>query len=68
MDLTVGELIAALEEFDPTLPVRLAVQPSWPFEHAISAELGESDGVVYIAESSQIGYLSGDAAEAVGWA
>lgn len=68
MNMTVGELIALLEEFAPDQSVRLAVQPAWPFEHNISPEMGEADGIVYIAEAEQLGYLSGDAAEAVGWA
>jgi len=29
---TVGDLIAALENYDPTTPIRLASQPRWPFE------------------------------------
>jgi hypothetical protein len=67
VDITVGQLIAALEEFDESTPVRLAVQPSWPFEHRISSEVVEADGIIYLAEAGQVGYLPGEAAEAVGW-
>jgi hypothetical protein len=31
-DLTVGELIALLNEFDPELPVRVAHQPGYPMQ------------------------------------
>lgn len=68
MKITVSTLIELLSEFQPDQPVRLAIQPAWAFEHNISPELGEADGVVYIAEAGQVGYLPADAAEAVGWA
>lgn len=34
---TVGDLIAALEDYDPETPVRWASQPAWPFEYTIGA-------------------------------
>ncbi len=34
---TVGELIEALEDYDPQTPVRWAAQPAWPFEYTIGA-------------------------------
>ncbi len=76
---TVGELIAALEGYDPDTPVRLASQPAWPFEHTIGPVVAtpddaEGDGteptddpVVWIGEGPQIGYLPGIAADALGW-
>jgi len=64
--MTVQDLIMELEQFDPDMEVRIASQPSWPFEYTIE-ETAESDGVIYIAEGRQIGYLPGKAAEAVGW-
>lgn len=33
--MTVNELRKALEDFDGDLEVRLAFQPSWPFEYSI---------------------------------
>lgn len=33
---TVGELIAALDEYDPTTPVRLATQPGYPLENLLA--------------------------------
>lgn len=64
--MTVQDLIMELERFDPDMEVRIASQPSWPFEYGI-AETAESEGVIYIAEGGQIGYLPGEAAEAIGW-
>ena len=34
--MVVGDLMAELEQLDPELEVRLAMQPSWPFEHSIA--------------------------------
>jgi hypothetical protein len=64
---TVGELIAALEAFDEEAPVRLAFQPSWPFEHDCGQVAADSGGTVWIAEGDQIGYLPGVARQALGW-
>lgn len=76
---TVGELVAALEDYDPDTPVRLASQPGWPFEYSIGAVVhtpddAEGDGteptddpVVWIGEGQQLGYLPGIAADALGW-
>jgi hypothetical protein len=33
--MTVKQLIRQLEDFNPDSEVRLAIQPSWPFEHSI---------------------------------
>lgn len=66
--MTIRELIEQLEdiagEFGDNAEVRLAVQPNWPFEHSISG-LGEANGVVYIAEGQQLGYLPGAVTEQV---
>jgi hypothetical protein len=35
--MTVGELMEALDQFDPDSEVRWAAQPSWPFEYSISS-------------------------------
>lgn len=117
--MLVRDLIDELMQYDGDTEVRIAHQPSWPFEYSISevvpapdpaddltvvsdddgwyvnsAEEGtEVDGpfgthdeadarrdamvlakreaqgeaVVYIAEGSQLGYLPGAAAQALGW-
>ncbi len=77
--MTVG-LIEALqdiaEQHGEDVEVRIAVQPNWPFEHSIDevacTEDVDDDGnelepVAYIGEGAQLGYLPGDAAQALGW-
>ncbi len=34
--MTVEQLISELQNYEPDAEVRLAFQPSWPFEHSIS--------------------------------
>lgn len=56
----------AVEAGDDETTVRLVQQPSWPMEY----RLGEPvlvDGVIYIPEAGQVGYLSGDVAAELGW-
>lgn len=106
--MTLSDLINALEELrelhGEDVEVRLAQQPSWPFEYGLSeivaldmhadereeideflgeavedtddvvearlrlAELdAQSRVVVYLGEGSQIGYLPGAVASALGW-
>jgi heme oxygenase len=67
MTMTAQELIEILEGMDPDAEVRFASQPSWPFEYSISAA-AEVDGVLYLAEGTQLGYLPGEVAEQIGWA
>ena len=70
------------EEHGEDVEVRLAHQPQWAFEYSIDDVVmveasGPSDDededsdqeepVVYIAEKSQLGYLSGAASKALGW-
>ncbi|MGH3833676.1 MAG: hypothetical protein ACRDRS_25115 [Pseudonocardiaceae bacterium] len=76
---TVGDLIAALECYDPDTPIRLASQRHWPFEYtlggvALTPDDAEGDGteptgdpVVWIAEGRQVDYLPGTARSALGW-
>jgi hypothetical protein len=47
--LTVGELIARLEDYDEDAEVRLMTQQSWPFENSVHGivdanEMGNEDG------------------------
>jgi hypothetical protein len=73
--LTVTRLIDELEDCDPEAEVRLATQPSWPFEWSLShGEPGpavqvdlEGQPVVYLIEGEQLGYLPGSVAEELGW-
>jgi hypothetical protein len=64
---TVADLIAALERCDPSAPVSIASQPTWPFEYTIVKAEQADDGTVYIEEGSQVGYLSRAARDAIGW-
>lgn len=66
MTVTVGELMGWLEEMDEDAEVKLAHQPSWPFEYSVDsfdpvvkvdgASTGTEDGggvpVVYLVEGS----------------
>lgn len=78
MSITVEELMMHLEHMPKEAEVRLAIQPSYPFQHTIDsfqgiAEAEVDDGrggretVVYIAESGQhrdAPYLPDEAGEA----
>ena len=67
--MTAGELKEILEMVDDDTEVRLASQPSWPLEYAISDlyHVSAKDNVLYLAEERQLGYLSGEVAESLGW-
>jgi hypothetical protein len=66
-DLTVGYLIQQLQDLDPNLRVRLAVNPDFPFAHFVGASIVISDGVVFIAEDGQEGYLPPGVRDALAW-
>lgn len=55
--MTVRELIGVLEEQDPDAEVRLMIQPSWPFEHAIAGVWTPDEPNPYDDES---GFLPAD--------
>lgn len=72
------DLIAALKsavcDAGEDLEVRLAIQPSWPFEYDISkwsdiapVELEDGSHVVYLPEGTQLNYLPGVARDILGW-
>ena len=75
--MTAAALIELLEDLDPETEIRIAHQPSWPFEYSISAydhafeeEVEGRRGtgpVFWLAEAQQLGYLSRDVAEQLGW-
>lgn len=64
--MKVWQLIEELECCDPESMVRLAIQPSYPFEHTVS-EVVEANGKAYIAEGSQENYLSAEVRDMLGW-
>ena len=70
MKTTVGDLKELLELFEDGMEVRVAMQPSWPMEHRLSADsvaIDESTKVLYLAEDGQVGYLPGNVQEELGW-
>lgn len=75
-NMTVGDLIAVLEEMPQEAEVFLAMQPSYPFEYdiadvvEIAPDTTSKDfdpGRVYLAEGRQTRYLPGDARDELGW-
>ncbi|MFC8570671.1 hypothetical protein ACFUIW_33440 [Streptomyces sp. NPDC057245] len=66
-EMTVAELIEQLEEMDPEATVRLAIQPTYPFEHSLAKAVQAEDGTCYLAEGEQLGYLGDQASEDIGW-
>ncbi|MER0443035.1 hypothetical protein ABR738_00340 [Streptomyces sp. Edi4] len=67
MGMTVAELIEQLEGVDPDAPIRLAMQPRYPFEYTIGQVVEAEDGTCWIGEGEQVGYLSEDATNALEW-
>lgn len=81
--MTIEELIRELEGLPQDTEVRFASQPSWPFEYSISSVVfieeeidndgsdGEDNddrqGVLYLVEGGQIGYLPGNVKDEIGW-
>ena len=77
--MTVQELILELQQFDQDSEVRLAMQPAWPMEYTIDGvvsihpeaeydfEEEEGTGIVYLSEGSQVGYLSDEVRDELGW-
>lgn len=76
---TVGDLIAVLDRYDATTPVRCATQPGYPLEHTIGRVVrtrddADGDGtpptdppVVWLGVGEHVGYLPAPAADALGW-
>ncbi|WP_269858019.1 DUF317 domain-containing protein [Streptomyces sp. RPT161] len=64
--LTVGQLIRQLEELDADLPVRLAINPDWPFSHYAGRVLN-ADGTAFIADDGQEGYLPRTVSTLLDW-
>lgn len=74
---TLGSLIEELQSLvrqgvDENTPVKLATQPSYPFEYEVgeivTCTLGEDDQeFVYISEGDNQQYLAGAVASELGW-
>ncbi|MDX3585586.1 hypothetical protein [Streptomyces europaeiscabiei] len=66
--LTVGHLLRQLQNLDPNLPIRLAVNPDWPFTHYLGTDVIVRDGVAFIADDGQEDYLPPAVRGALAWA
>ncbi|MYT17837.1 hypothetical protein YWIDRAFT_07474 [Streptomyces sp. SceaMP-e96] len=66
--LTVGHLLRQLQDLDPSLPIRLAINPDWPFAHYVGTEVVVRDGMAFIAEDGQEDYLPTAVSYALAWA
>ncbi|MFD4337869.1 hypothetical protein ACFWPP_11845 [Streptomyces anulatus] len=65
--LTVAHLLRQLQDLDPNLQVRLAVNPDFPFAHFVGTEVVVTDGMAFLAEDGQEGYLPARARDALAW-
>jgi hypothetical protein len=67
--MTIDDLRELISGLPGDMQVRLAIQPSRPFEHAIARALGfDADGTVaYLTEAGQLGYLPSDVTESLDW-
>ncbi|MGW9421724.1 hypothetical protein ACWGSU_10120 [Streptomyces koyangensis] len=66
--LTVGHLLRELQGLDPSLPLRLAINPDFPFAHYAGAKVVLHEGKAFISDDGQEGYLPSGASNAFGWA
>ncbi|MFE9042511.1 hypothetical protein ACFYOG_16535 [Streptomyces sp. NPDC007818] len=65
--LTVGHLLRQLQDLDPMLPIRLAVNPDWPFAHCVATEVVVRDGKAFIVDDGQEDYLPPSVRNALSW-
>ncbi|MFC8015230.1 hypothetical protein [Streptomyces cinereoruber] len=65
--LTVGHLLRQLQGLDPNLPIRLAINPDFPFTHYVGAEVVVRDGKAFIADDGQEDYLPTSASADLTW-
>ncbi|NBE51648.1 hypothetical protein [Streptomyces boluensis] len=66
--LTVGHLLRQLQGLDPNLPIRLAINPDFPFAHYVGADVVVRDGTAFIADDGQEDYLPTAVGDALAWA
>ncbi|MDH6145524.1 hypothetical protein P3T35_007579 [Kitasatospora sp. GP30] len=64
---TVAHLIARLQNLDPNLQVRLAVNPDFAFAHYIGSDVVVHNGTAYIGEDGQEGYLPAAVRDELAW-
>lgn len=66
--LTVGHLLRQLQDLDPNLPIRLAINPDFPFTHYVGAKVVVQGGKAFIVDDGQEGYLPVAVSDALTWA
>ncbi|WP_327303619.1 hypothetical protein OG730_08370 [Streptomyces sp. NBC_01298] len=70
-DATAAEIIEHLSRYAPDTPVRMAINPEFPYAHTLGGiVLGMGhDGrpVIYIGEAGQVGFLPALTAQDLGW-
>ncbi|MFB8171451.1 hypothetical protein ACFC60_26265 [Kitasatospora purpeofusca] len=66
--LTVHDLLTRLQDIDPNLRVRLAINPDFPFAHYVGADIVVHNGCAYIGEDGQDGYLPPAVRNHLAWA
>ncbi len=64
---TIGDLLAQLQPLDPNLRIRLAANPDWPFTHLLGAGVVVHNGIAYLAEDGQDGYLPTAVRDELAW-
>ncbi|QKW53585.1 hypothetical protein [Streptomyces buecherae] len=64
---TVGHLLRQLNGLDPELPIRLAINPDFPFTHYLGTKVVVQDGTAFIADDGQEDYLPATISNALGW-
>jgi hypothetical protein len=70
MELTIAELLELIEGMPGDTPVRMAQQPSWPFEYSIGDPViveTEDGPVLYLPERQQTRYLPAEVSVELGW-
>jgi hypothetical protein len=65
--LTVDHLLCQLQDLDPNLPIRLAINPDFPFTHYLGAEVVVRDGKAFITDDGQEDYLPAAVSNALAW-
>ncbi|MFB7776289.1 hypothetical protein [Streptomyces bauhiniae] len=66
--ITVGHLLRQLQDLDPDQPIRLAINPDFPFAHYVGADVIVENGTAFIADDGQEDYLPAGVRDALGWA
>ncbi|MFJ5019335.1 hypothetical protein [Streptomyces griseoluteus] len=66
--LTIGHLLHQLQDLDPDQPIRLAINPDFPFAQYVGAHVIVHNGTAFIADDGQEDYLAAGVRDALDWA